>query len=53
MNPDLKERTVSAKALERITPQIRAAYLESACAGDSALRQRMALKLIKPGMDTR
>ena len=37
----LNEESIFLAALERATPKERAAYVESACAGDSELRERV------------
>src|SRR5437870_1827915 len=38
----MSEETIFANALEKTGPDERAAYLDAACAGDPALRQRVA-----------
>src|SRR5687767_13598712 len=37
----MNERSIFMEALERDTPDQRLAYLDGACAGDTALRQRV------------
>jgi hypothetical protein len=39
--PSLREREIFLEALEKATPQDRAAYLEEACGRDDTLRQRI------------
>jgi hypothetical protein len=41
----MSERTIFMAALEKSTPEQRAAFLDEACAGDAALRQRIAALL--------
>src|SRR5262245_30890601 len=37
----MTEETIFAEAIEKSTPAERAAFLDAACAGDAALRQRV------------
>ena len=53
MKPAALEQALFAEARQRATPEARAAYLDGACGTDSALRRRVALKVIKLGMDTK
>ena len=39
--PNMNEQTLFAEALERADPQERAAFLDEACRGDAALRERI------------
>jgi hypothetical protein len=53
MKPASPEQALFAEALQCAAPKARAAYLDGACGTDAALRRRVALKVIKLGMDTR
>src|SRR4051812_14915475 len=44
----MSEETIFEAALEKATPAERAAYLDAACAGDLALRQRLDALLGAP-----
>ena len=39
--PDMNEQTLFGEALERTDPQVRAAFLDQACRGDPAIRERI------------
>jgi len=42
----MNERSIFMAALERDTPRERSAYLNEACGGDAALRQRVEALLV-------
>src|SRR5262245_50509232 len=41
MSPAMNERAIFTEALDKATPEERAAFLDRACAGDPALRARV------------